>query len=134
MGANSTMIGDVTAATTVALGADPTVSGNVESKSSSITVGVKGRVGGTIDAATSVTLSAGSSSCGTVTAPTATLGAGAFVEKNINVVTATLAADSYVIGILSATTATLGAGACYGSKGEEGILTLTEGAGAGSCE
>jgi hypothetical protein len=81
----------------------------------------------------SVTLSAGASSCGTVEAPTATLGAGALVQENIEAITVTLAADSYVIGKLSATTTTLGAGVCYGSKGEEGILTLTEGAGADSC-
>jgi hypothetical protein len=104
----------------------------VESKSSSITVGVKSHLGGTINAAMSVTLSAGASSCGTVEAPTATLGAGALVQENIEAITVTLAADSYVIGKLSATTTTLGAGVCYGSKGEEGILTLTEGAGAGA--
>ncbi|MFT5460032.1 MAG: hypothetical protein ACI9K2_006547, partial [Myxococcota bacterium] len=81
-------------------------------------------------AATVATLGAGAYVCKDLVAVTGTMGVAAFVIGDLPVTTATLSADAYVNGHLSATTATLGAGACYGT---EDVASLTLGVGAGEC-
>jgi fibronectin-binding autotransporter adhesin len=136
------VMGSVTAGTTVALGADSSAEGDVESLRSSVTLGLKAHVKGKTKAASTVTLGASAYTCSDIHASSAaTLSAGSFVKGNLNAVTLTVAAGAFVTENIQndannsthyATTATLGANACYGV--ELKATTQTLGAGAGQCD
>jgi predicted acyltransferase (DUF342 family) len=144
--------GDVTAETTVALGADSSVAGNVISKTSTVTLGVNASIKGTTESLIgAVTLGEGAYTCGTIEAVTATLGAGSFVKGNLEATTQTLAAGAFVTQNLDGTdgtsgtsgtsgysrkpavTITLGAKACFG-VGYYLTPTITFGAHSGLCK
>jgi predicted acyltransferase (DUF342 family) len=141
--------GNVTAETTVALGAASSVAGYVISNTSTVTLGVNASIKGTTESLIgAVTLGEGAYTCGTIEAVTATLGANSFVKGNLEATTQTLAAGAFVTQKLDGTdgnsntsssytrtqaaTITLGAKACYGVE-YNGTPTITLGAGAGKC-
>jgi predicted acyltransferase (DUF342 family) len=144
--------GDVTAETTVAMGAASSVAGNVISNTSTVTLGVNASIKGTTESLIgAVTLGEGAYTCGTIEAVTATLGAGSFVKGNLEATTQTLAAGAFVTQNLDGTdgtsgtsgtsgysrkpavTITLGAKACFG-VGYYLTPTITFGAHSGLCK
>lgn len=59
------------------------------------------------------------------------MGAGSFVDGDLNATTITVATGAFVVKNINGTTATLGANACHG--GDFNATTKTQGAGAGQC-
>jgi cytoskeletal protein CcmA (bactofilin family) len=130
--ANTTHVGDLgnlDVGTTVTIGANSTVTGNVFS-ASTVTLGANSQILGGVEALTTVTTGADSMVCGNINSVTVTLGANAGAAGNLTATTVTTGANSFVSGDLVAITATLGADACYGSA-SMGFTTLVLGAGSG---
>mgnify|MGYP006134644581 CR=1 FL=1 len=131
--ANTTHVGDLgnlDVGTTVTIGANSTVTGNVFS-ASTVTLGANSQILGGVEALTTVTTGADSMVCGNIKSVTVTLGANAGAAGDLTATTVTTGANSFVSGDLVAITATLGADACY-DRASDGFTTIVLGAGSGA--
>jgi predicted acyltransferase (DUF342 family) len=104
----------IAAGSTLALGADAVVTGNVKAFTT-IAVGAGGRVNGSVVAGTTVALGANSSAGNVIAGTTVALGAESFVGGDVTSIgsTVTLGVDAYITGTTTAMigAVTLGAGA-----------------------